>query len=73
MLGGCMWPLEIVGPLMRRIGHLTPHAWAMDAFIRLIGDGAGLGQISADLAVLGGFFIVLLPLGAWRLRRTITA
>ena len=33
MLGGCMWPLEIVTPVMRTIGHLVPQAWAVDAWI----------------------------------------
>src|SRR5690606_30778116 len=34
MLGGCMWPLEIVPRPMQVIGHATPHAWAMDAWIQ---------------------------------------
>ena len=29
MLGGCMWPLEIVPDAVRALGHLTPHAWAV--------------------------------------------
>jgi ABC-2 type transport system permease protein len=28
MLGGCMWPLEIVPQSVRLLGHATPHAWA---------------------------------------------
>jgi ABC-2 type transport system permease protein len=68
MLGGCMWPLEIVGPAMRTVGHLTPHAWAMDAWLDLIWDGEGLGAIWPDLAVLAGFATALLTLAAWRLR-----
>jgi ABC-2 type transport system permease protein len=31
MLGGCMWPLEIVPQPVRLVGHATPHAWAVDA------------------------------------------
>jgi ABC-2 type transport system permease protein len=73
MLGGCMWPLEIVPDPMRKIGHLFPHAWAMDAWIELVGRGGGLGSITTNLAVLGGFVVVLLPLATWRLRRSIVA
>ena len=39
MLGGCMWPLEIVGPTMRTIGHFAPHAWAVDGWISLLSRG----------------------------------
>ncbi len=73
MLGGCMWPLEIVPETMQKIGHVFPHAWAMDAWIDLIGRGGGLGDIVKELAVLAGYVAVLLPLGAWRLRRAIVA
>lgn len=73
MLGGCMWPLEIVPESMQTLGHLFPHAWAMDAWIELIGRGGGFGDIITELAVLAGFVAVLFPLGAWRLRRAITA
>ncbi|MGH2758516.1 MAG: ABC transporter permease, partial [Actinomycetota bacterium] len=73
MLGGCMWPLEIVPEPMQRLGHLFPHAWAMDAWIDLIGRGGGFSDITTELAVLAGFVVVLFPLGAWRLRRAITA
>ncbi|MFN8035111.1 MAG: ABC transporter permease [Acidimicrobiia bacterium] len=69
MLGGCMWPLEIVGPTMRTVGHLTPHAWALDAFIELMGGDSGLVDILPQLLVLLGFAAVLLPIATWRLRR----
>ena len=39
-------PLSVVGPLMSRIGHLTPQAWAMDAWNQIINDGAGLAGIA---------------------------
>ena len=71
MLGGCMWPLEIVPESMQTFGHLFPHAWAMDAWIELIGRGGGIADITTELAVLAGFVAVLFPLSAWRLRRAI--
>lgn len=73
MLGGCMWPLEIAPAPMRTFGHIFPHAWAMDAWIDLIGRGAGIREILPELAVLAGFVAVLLPLATWRLRRMIFA
>jgi ABC-2 type transport system permease protein len=73
MLGGCMWPLAIVGPFMRTIGHITPQAWAVDAYIKLIGAGAGLREILPQLAVLAAFATLLIPLATWRLRRSVLA
>jgi len=71
MLGGCMWPLAIVPEPMRVVGHLFPHAWAMDAFIDLISEDAGLAGIAGKLAVLAGFAAVLLAVATWRLHRAL--
>ncbi|MCA1839486.1 MAG: ABC transporter permease [Actinomycetota bacterium] len=71
MLGGCMWPLEIVGPTMKTIGHIFPHAWAMDAWIKLIAEHATFANIWTQLTVLAGFAVVLLPIATWRLRKAI--
>ena len=69
MLSGCMWPLEIVSAPMRAAGHIFPQAWAMDGFIKLIARGASVADILPELGMLSAFALVLLPLGAWRLRR----
>ena len=67
-LGGAWWPLEIVPDFMQRLGHLTPVAWAMDAFRQLIFFGGGLAAIAPDLAVLGVASAVLFLVGIWRFR-----
>ena len=69
MLGGCMWPLSVVGTTMQRIGHLTPQAWAMDAWNAIINDGAGIAGIATYLTVLIGFAVVLSALAVWALGR----
>ncbi|MEY2477082.1 MAG: linearmycin/streptolysin transport system permease protein [Actinomycetota bacterium] len=71
MLGGCMWPLEVVSPGMRAIGHLTPNAWAMDAWIRLVFVRVGLSGVTRQLLMLALFAAVLFPLATWRLRRVV--
>jgi len=73
MLGGCMWPLEIVPPVMRMIGHVAPHAWAMDGWIALIFDREGVGGIAVELAILAAFAVVLGLFARRRLRRALTA
>jgi ABC-2 type transport system permease protein len=72
MLGGCMWPLAIVPQPMRVLGHITPHAWAMDAWIKLVFDGDGVGAIVPQLAVLTAFAAVLGVGAARRLRAALT-
>jgi ABC-2 type transport system permease protein len=71
MLGGCLWPLEIVPSTLRTLGHLTPHAWAMDAWISLSFEGGDLGTIAGSLAVLGIAAALLLTLATWRLGRVL--
>lgn len=71
MLGGCMFPLDMVPSVLRSIGHAMPHAWAVDAWDALQIDGAGIGGIATELAVLTLFAAGLLALAALRLRRVI--
>lgn len=71
MLGGCLWPLSVVSPSMATIGHLTPQAWAMDGFIRLIYANSGIVGVLPDIVALLAFASVLCALAQWRLRRAI--
>lgn len=73
MLGGTMWPLEIVTPAMRAVGHAVPHAWAVDGWIEVLSRGGGVLDIGPQLAVLAGFAAVLLTLASLRLGRRLTA
>jgi ABC-2 type transport system permease protein len=69
MVGGCMWPLSIVAPAMRTVGHAVPQSWAVDAWTTLVAGGGGLADIAGQLAVLGGFAVTLLTLASVRLGR----
>lgn len=71
-LGGCMVPLEIFPPLMYRIAHLIPHAWAIEALTDSIATGAGPGQVATDLWVLAAYGVSLLAIATVLLRRTLT-
>jgi ABC-2 type transport system permease protein len=70
-LGGCMVPLEVFSPVMRRVAHVTPQAWGNDAFARLVGHGASVAGILPQLGVLAAYAAVLLALAAWRLRHVL--
>jgi ABC-2 type transport system permease protein len=70
-LGGCMAPLEIFPPALKRIAHLTPQAWGNDAFDKLVGHGASITGILPQLGALAAFAAVLLSVAAWRLHRVL--
>src|SRR6266700_8150283 len=71
-LGGCMVPLEVFSPVMRRVAHVTPQAWGNDAFARLVGHGASIAGILPQLGGLAAYAAVLLTLASWRLRRVLS-
>jgi ABC-2 type transport system permease protein len=69
MAGGCLWPLDLVGPMLDRIGHLTPQAWAVEG-LQITGiGGGGLDDVGPQLVALAGFAAGLLAIGGWRLVR----
>jgi ABC-2 type transport system permease protein len=68
MLGGCMWPLEIVPPIMKTIGRLSPAFWAMNAYLSLIFDHATVFDILPDVAMVFVFAAVIAAWGVVRLR-----
>ena len=62
-LGGAWWPLEIVPEFMQTLGHLSPVAWAMDAFQDLIWYNGGFGDVLPEIGVLLAAAAVLFVIG----------
>lgn len=62
-LGGAWWTLEIVPPIMKTIGHLSPVAWAMDAFTALIYYDGTLLDVLPSLGILMVFTVVFFVIG----------
>jgi ABC-2 type transport system permease protein len=73
MLGGCLYPLDVVGSTVRAVGHLVPQAWAMDAFVKMIYHGAGLVAVLPQIGALAVFAVVLTGLAVWRYDRAATS
>jgi ABC-2 type transport system permease protein len=71
-LGGSMLPLELFPDTLRTIAHVTPHAWAYDAFALIQRHHAGLVDILPQLGVLTAMAAALLAIGTWTLRRSMT-
>jgi len=67
-LGGCWWPLEIVGDTMQAIGMALPTGWAMSAMHQLISFGGGFAQIDWQLGALAGLGLVVTLLAGRFLR-----
>lgn len=65
-LGGAWWPLDIVPEAMRAIGHISPIAWAMDAYHSLIFFGGGLVDVLVPVAVLLAMAAALFAVGVRR-------
>jgi ABC-2 type transport system permease protein len=59
MLGGCVYPLDVVGSTVRNAGHAVPQAWAMDAFVKLIYHQEGLSGVLPEIGALALFAVVL--------------
>ena len=62
-LGGAWWPLEIVPDLMRTVGHISPVAWAMDAFQEMMFYNGGVVDILPMLGVLLAMAVVFFGFG----------
>lgn len=74
-LGGCMLPLAIMkifSPTLWQVAHITPHAWGIEAYETLILRNGTIVDILPQLAILGGFALVVFVLAVWRLRVTLT-
>jgi ABC-2 type transport system permease protein len=71
-LGGAMLPLELFPDTMRSVAHVTPHAWAYDAFAEIQRRDGTLLDVAPQLCVLAAMALLLLALGAWSLRRSLS-
>jgi ABC-2 type transport system permease protein len=71
-LGGAMLPLELFASTLRTIAHVTPHAWAIDAFTDMTRRGATLPDVLPEVGVLAAMAVVLFAIASWRLRVTLT-
>ena len=73
MLGGCMWPLEIVPDWVAGLGHLFPTAWAMDGYLALVLGRAPWTAVVGEAAVLLGMAGLFGTAGVLRLQHQLSA
>ena len=69
MLGGCLWPLEIVPSALATAGRATPHLWAVDGLQDGAVGGAGPAAVGGSIAVLVAIGLVAGVAGGRRVAR----
>jgi ABC-2 type transport system permease protein len=73
LLGWTMVPTEVFPASMQTLSHITPLAWAMEAFRKLTFEHATIVDILPQLVVLWGFAVLLLGIATWRFRRVLAS
>ena len=69
-LGGSMLPLELFPDSLLVVSRATPHHWAYQAYAEIQRRGGGVVDVLPQVGVLVAMIAVLLPLGAWLLKRS---
>jgi len=67
-LGGAWWSLEVVPKFMQTLGHLSPVAWAMDAYTALIFKNGNLNTVYPSILILLAAAAVFFVIGVRRFR-----
>ncbi|MDY0339723.1 MAG: ABC transporter permease [Coriobacteriia bacterium] len=68
MIGGCMWPLEIVSSFMQTLAKFTPTGWAVMGLTDVVFRNQGAGAAVIPALVLVGFASVMLGIGVKMLK-----
>ena len=69
-LGGLWWPIEIVGPTLKRVSHLVPTGWAMEPVNAMLAFGAGAREVAPFALAFAVLFAVTFVLASRRLEMT---
>lgn len=69
-LGGCWWPIEVVGGFMRQLAVISPAYWAMDGLHRILFFGQGPSDWWPALLALSAWTLVFALLSHHWLKKT---
>jgi ABC-2 type transport system permease protein len=68
-ISGCLMPRDLMPEVMKEVSLVTPHAWALDAYMQLLlRDQPDLFIVLRASAVLAGFGVGFLALAWWFLK-----
>jgi ABC-2 type transport system permease protein len=65
-LGGCWWPLFLYPEWIQNFAKITPHAWAVDAFDKLMVFGANFGDAVPAMIALLVFTVIFGVIAVWQ-------
>lgn len=65
LISGAFFPLAVLPGWMQTLADLSPLTYALRALRRAALEGQGLSAIAHDLAIVGGFALVMLPASVW--------
>jgi len=68
LVGGCMFPIDLMPPFLQKLSYAVPHSWAMKGYLSLMVRGLGLQEIIPHIGALLGFALVFFLIAVWRLR-----
>lgn len=72
MLGGCLWPLEIVNlKILLFLANLTPHKWAVSGLKKIMISQFTLTDILLELIVLGVIGLSFYVIGLYRINKKV--
>jgi len=69
VLGGSMFPLEMIPGAIQQFSRFTLNYWAIEGFLDLMVRGRGAAAALPATAVLAGVGLVLLTLGQFLMKR----
>lgn len=70
MLGGCMWPLEIVtSKILLALSTITPHRWALEAFSNVMLKGMGVSSIYLPAGIMIAMGLIFIATGGWMIAK----
>lgn len=67
-LGGCWWPLFLYPEWLQNFAKISPHAWATDAFEKLMVFGANFSDAVPAMIALVIFTVIFGSVAIWQFR-----
>ena len=58
LLGGCMFPLDLMPSFLRAVSLVVPHSWALNGYQNLMVRGQGIQEVFPQIAALAGFALL---------------
>jgi ABC-2 type transport system permease protein len=68
LVGGSMFPLDLMPPFLRTLSYFVPHSWALKGYQNLMVRGLGLQEVLPQIAALCGFALLFFLFALWRFR-----